>query len=142
MDENQKTKQEPKVEQFDLDEEIKKSTVIKTYPATAQYVVESGRFKSYTFKCGVNIGGKLHTRKERLRNEFTIKLLDELKKTTYKGEFQIRKNNETGKFFYCWVIEILDDVKHSMLVDFEERKFLEHCVLPKEYVETKDKVAK
>lgn len=143
MDEIKNTKQEQKVEEFDLDEVIKKSTVIKTFPATAKYAVESGKFRSYAFKCGVNINGKLHTRNEKLRNEYTIKMLDELKKPNYKAEFQVRKNSETGKLFYCWVIEIFDDVKHSMLVNFEERRYLEHFVLPKEYVEKKDeKVAK
>ncbi len=142
MDEIKTQKQEEKVE-FNLDEEVKVSTVIKSYPATAQFVVENGKFKNYSFKCLVEIAGKKHTRLERLRNEFTIKTLLAIPNNTYKAEFQIRKNNTTDKLFYCWVIEIFDDLKHSMLVNLEERKFLEHFVLPKEYVEKKqEKVAK
>ncbi len=142
MDETKNTKNEQKVEEFNLDEEISKSKLIKSYPATANFFVESGKFKSYFFKCGVNINGKLHTRAEKLRNEYDIKMLNELKKTNYKAEFQIRQNNESGKLFYCWVVEILDDYKHSMLVNFEERRYLEHFVLPKEFVTPKEKVAK
>lgn len=138
MDEIKNTKKEEKVE-IDLDEEVRVSTVIKTYPATATFVVESGKFKNYSFKCLVDIDGKKHSRLERLRDEYTIKILLELKMTNYKAEFQVRKNNETGRLFYCWVVEIFDDVKHSMLVNFSERKYLEHFVMPEKYIEKKDK---
>ena len=47
MDEIKNTKKEEKVE-IDLDEEVRVSTVIKTYPATATFVVESGKFKNYS----------------------------------------------------------------------------------------------
>ena len=142
MEETKNTKtQEAKVE-FNLEEEVKKSKVIKSYKGLANFTVEPGKFKSYQLKCATKIDGKNHTRLERLsenRNQFLIKYLVENNKASYDAEFQVRQNNETERLFYCWVITFTDSYKYPMLVGKDERNYLESFVLPKEYIEKKDK---
>ena len=144
MEETKNTKtQETKVE-FNLEEEVKKSKVIKSYPAIVNFVVESGgnRGKTFQLKCATNIEDKIHTRLERLsenRNQFLIKYLVENNVQKYNAEFQVRQNNESERLFYCWVVTFTDNYKYPMLVLRDERKYLESFVLPKEYIEKKDK---
>ncbi len=150
MEENKNTKtQETKVE-FNLEDEVKASTLVKSFNATARFAVESGRFKSYVLKCATNIAGRVHTRSERLSEksqQFLIKYLDENltknKMADYKATFEVRKNNESKKFFYCWIVAFTENYKLPMLVGKDEKNYLECFVLPKEYINPKDeKVAK
>lgn len=144
MEETKNTKtQETKVE-FNLEEEVKKSKVIKSYPAIVNFVVEAGgnRGKTFQLKCATKIEDKTHTRLERLsenRNQFLIKYLVENNVQKYNAEFQVRQNNETEGLFYCWVVTFTDSYKYPMLVLKDERNYLECFVLPKQYIEKKDK---
>ena len=139
-----KETQETKFE-FDFEEEIKKSKVIKSYPAVANFVVEAGYGKkNYQLNCGTKIENKIHTRLEKLsesRHQFMIKFLVDNNVQKYNGEFQVRQNKETGKLFYCWIVTLseAENYKYPMMVKRDERVYLECRVLPKQYIEKKDK---
>lgn len=129
----EETKKETKVE-FDLDEEVEKSKILKEYPVSAKFIVERGKYTSYSLKLVARIDGfnVPHTRDERLserQNQFLIKYLQSNLadgKDIYKGVFQVRENNETKNKFYCWVVTFDDDYRSSFLVQLDERKYLEN----------------
>ena len=133
--EETKKKEEEKIE-FNLDEEVDKSRIVKEYSAIAKYEEERGRYSSYNLKMVVKIDGRNvpHVRDERLserQHQFLIKYLQENKACgvdRYDGVFQIRENNETKKVFYCWVITFEDDYKAAFLVQRDERKYLESFI--------------
>lgn len=128
----EETKKETKVE-FDLEDEVAKSKVLKEYPVLAKFVVERGKYESYSLKLVAKIDGfnVPHVRDERLserNNQFLIKYLQNKHSQgndTYKGVFQLRENNETKKNFYCWVVTFEDGYSLPLLVKFDELKFLE-----------------
>lgn len=135
-------KAEDKIE-FDIEAEVEKSAILESFSAAARLVIENGyRGKSYSLECVTKIGDKRHTRLETLspkRDQFLIKFLEENKTTnkveSYEGTFEVRKSTESGRIFYCWIINFAENYKKPMLADKGEREYLQAFVpLLKKYI--------
>ncbi len=132
--------EETKNLEFNIEEDGEKSKVLETYPARAEFVVNSGKFKSYELRCVAKISeDKVHSRKVKLNenndnDQFTIKILSENLKTNkavYSAVLEKRKNIESKNVFYCWIITFDKENKmyKSMLCGREEKYFIESYLL-------------